>query len=279
MLIINDYKIYTLVLDNFKLDGGSMFGTVPKVLWNKLIPSDENNRIPLCGRVLILESKDRKFVIDLGCGNKWDEKGRKNFAIENLYTQKLDELIPGVTDVVLSHLHFDHCGSVSYKEDEVLKLSFPKARHYVSEINYTLSKAPGAREKGSYLKDNVSILDQAELSLLKEGDSISDNLSISLVHGHTQGMMLISLYENAVPRLVFVSDLIPTQHHIPLPYIMGYDMCAAKTLDERLKWYELWHKHQTILVFPHDRDCAAGVLGFKDNRYCLADSHALDISL
>jgi glyoxylase-like metal-dependent hydrolase (beta-lactamase superfamily II) len=278
MLKTNEYTVYTLVLDNFKLDGGSMFGVVPKVLWEKQIPSDEKNRIPLCGRALVLESADRKILVDLGCGTKWDEKGAGNFDIRKQYPGRLQEVLSGVTDVVLSHLHFDHCGGVSFYEGETLKLTFPDARHYVSEENYRTACNPGAREKGSYLENNVSILAQADLKLLKEGDTIADQISVSLVHGHTQGMMMVSLEEDKVPRLVFVSDLIPTQYHVPLPYIMGYDMHAALTLEERSKWYDLWCKNETILVFPHDRDCAACILGYKNGRYYPKEMIALDRS-
>lgn len=281
MRTINSFKVYTHILDYFALDGGSMFGTVPKMLWQKMIPSDDSNRIPLCGRVLFIETEDRKFIVDLGVGSNWDDKGRKIFSIENRYAGDISSFFSGVTGVILTHLHFDHCGWLSYAEPntEQKKLSFPNATHYVSKLNYELAKSPNEREKGSYLSKNVELLKDAKCMFLEDGDSITKDISVTLLNGHTKGMMIVSINEASVPKLVFVSDLIPTSHHIPLQYIMGYDMCASTTLDERLKWYDLWCKHETILVFPHDRDCSSGILGFKDGRYYLKEKINLELEL
>lgn len=276
---VSDYSIYTLVLDHFKLDGGAMFGVVPKIVWEKLLSADTNNRIPLCTRVLVIEGRGRKLVVDLGCGTKWSEKGISNFDIKQQYTGSISDILHGVTDVVLSHLHFDHCGGVSRFEGTELKLNFPSANHCVSESNFLIAQKPHQREKASYLAENISILQESPLRLLKDNEEIAPDVRVALVHGHTQGMLMVSVYEKDIPRIVFVSDLIPTRHHIQLPYIMGYDVHASLSLEERLKWYDIWYKNQSILVFPHDRDCAAAVIDKKEERYFLKQQIEMDVAL
>lgn len=279
MLTIGPYKIYTLILDYFKLDGGAMFGSIPKALWQRNMPSDEFNRIPLCTRSLVIEGKGRKILVDVGCGSKWSDKERGIFEISSKYEGSLSNIIEGVTDLVLSHLHFDHAGGVSNNLNGSLELSFPKARHYVSKENYERALNPGPREKGSYLVDNVSILSQADLVLTEDEYEILPGISLHSLYGHTRGMQMLVIKEQDAYKLAFPSDLVPTHHHISLPYIMGFDLNAEQSIKERLKYYSKFISDETILIFEHDRECSAGKIKMDNGRYSLLTSISTDQEL
>jgi glyoxylase-like metal-dependent hydrolase (beta-lactamase superfamily II) len=280
MMKIGKYTVYTHLLDYFRLDGGSMFGVVPKVLWEKHLPSDSSNRIPLCTRALILESGNRKIMVDAGCGTKWDQKRKDQFEIQNKYSGPLHQYIPDVTDLVLSHLHFDHGGGGSYFDDNgVLLPSFPSATLYLSDENMSVAKNPGTREKGSYLQENVDPLEKLAIRQVKDDAMLFDDIKATLLFGHTSGMILLTVYDSDVPRLVFVSDLVPTHHHIPVPYVMGFDLHAERSMKERERFYDTWVEHETILVFPHDREVSAGILKKEHGRYSLKKSLDLDSML
>ncbi|HMO17947.1 MAG TPA: MBL fold metallo-hydrolase [Oligoflexia bacterium] len=284
MLNIGPYRVYTHIVDYFKLDGGSMFGSVPKVLWERYLPADSLNRIPLCSRVMIIESPGRKILIDTGCGLKWDEKRRAQYDIKsalNNYSEDsiLSKRISGVTDVVLTHLHFDHAGGVSYFNGSVLKLSFPDAKHYVSKENFDQAMNPGQRERGSYFPEHLSILQESDLVLTKDEFEILPGIRFYTLYGHTRGMQIVIIEEGGMAKVAFLADLVPTHHHLQLPFIMGYDMCAEKTLAERLRFYPRFLQDETVLIFEHDRDCAAGILGLSKDKYMLEKQIVLDCEL
>lgn len=256
-----------------------MFGAVPKVLWEKALPADEKNRIPLCSRVLIIEGEGRKVLVDTGCGDKWDDKRRENYAIKSLFPGQLSSHLTGITDVVLTHLHFDHAGGVSCMLDSKLTLSFPEAKHYVSRENFERASNPGPREKGSYLSENVSILSESDLTLMEDQYEVLPGIRMHTLYGHTKGMQILAIEENAIMKLAFLADLVPTHHHLPLAFVMGYDMCAETTIEERKRFYQRFEKEQTILVFEHDRDCAAGMLESVNGKYSLSSRISLDREL
>lgn len=245
---------------NFRLDGGAMFGPVPKNLWAKMIVPDELNRIPLATRALIVRDRSRVFLLDLGCGDKWSEKLRKIYAIETNSLSQSGIDPDSITDIILTHLHFDHCGGIS-KANQAGELipAYPKAQVILQRANYQNGCNPNLRERASYLKENVQILAQVKLLLTDDSQEIYPDLWVHRCDGHTKGLQIIELRDGA-RSLFYLSDLAPTSHHLPLPYTMGYDMCAETAINEKTLWLEKAAKNDSIVVFEHDVTVAAATI-------------------
>jgi glyoxylase-like metal-dependent hydrolase (beta-lactamase superfamily II) len=258
------YSISTLVCDTFKLDGGAMFGSVPKVLWSRQIAADSANRIPLACRLLLLEGHSRKVLIDCGVGRKWSEKEGQIYDI--CHKRSLPE---GVTDLVLTHLHFDHGGGVSYRGGEgELRLTYPTATVHIQEANWERALNPGPRERASYLSENILPLKQATRRLCHDGEEILPGIIVHRADGHTLGLQWIVIGD----ELAFPADLIPTSHHVPLPYIMGYDLHAEKTLEEKTLFLSQAVQKQWTVVFEHDAEVAAARITVDDQgRYSIGE--------
>lgn len=257
-LKIGNFLISTIVTDNFRLDGGAMFGSVPRQIWQKQIVPDEKNRIPLVCRLLLIESDNRTFLVDIGLGSKWQEKEKDIFAIENLLSTNLSIKFPKVTDIILTHLHFDHAGGLSYfDENSELKLTFPNARYYLQRTNFELAQNPGVRERASYLKDNLLPLKNANLHLLDGNSEIIPGLQVEVSNGHTKGLQWVLLGEGGEATVAYPSDLIPTSCHVPLPFVMGYDMCAETTIEEKRQLLDRAEKNNWIVIFEHDPHISA----------------------
>jgi len=230
-----------------------MFGSVPKTLWAKVAPPDEANRILLATRSLIIEDGSRKMLVDVGCGDKWTEKTRSIYCIED----KPYAPVPGVTDVLLTHLHFDHGGGVSRFDGESVVPNYPGARHYVSARNYENAQKPNARERGSYFLENVSVLAQTDLVLTESGQEIWPGISVHQVDGHTHGLQWVKVSDGGT-TIVFPADMIPTSAHLPIPYVMGYDICAERAMAEKEELLRQVVAESWIVVFEHDPEIAAG---------------------
>lgn len=270
------YKIATLVIDRLKLDGGAMFGAVPKVLWSKRIASDERNRIQLACRLLVLSNEDRLILIDTGCGSKWTDKLRDIYAIQSNTGKQLHELLPSVTDVILTHLHFDHGGGVSYKDSaNNLCLSFATATHYLNVDHWEHARSPGVREQASYLSENINPLGQANLKLTTNSEEILPNIQVFQVDGHTHGLQWI-LIGKGEQAIAYPSDLIPTSHHISIPYVMGYDLNAEKSMSEKENFLRQAAAHKWIVLFEHDPETPAVRIGQDEKgRYCITEKVAI----
>lgn len=272
---IGPYNIYQVVTHDFALDGGAMFGVVPKTLWSKLIPADERNRIPMVSRILLLVSDNAKVLIDLGCGDKFNSKLADIYAVERRTKAPLHSLLPDITHVLITHLHFDHVGGVSHLDEKgEPQLSFPNACHVLSRVHWEYSKSPSARERASFFPDNLQPLAGANRQLVEDGAEVLEGIRIHLTHGHTHGMYWLEITDGQ-RTLVYPSDLMPTAHHIALPYIMGYDLCAETTLREKEAFLNKAIENNWIVVFEHDRDHVAGELEFSDGRPVLARTVAL----
>jgi len=259
------YKVSQFTSDYFKLDGGAMFGSVPKTLWSKRIEADEKNRIPLGCRLLVLENKERRILIDVGMGLKWQEKERSIFAVENFFQEPLSSQIPDVSDVIITHLHFDHAGGVTYYDQAGnLQITYPSATTYVSQRNFEHAGSPGPRERASYLRENRDPLEQGELKLTQDKEEILPGIIVHLLDGHTKGMQAIQVGEGE-GALLYVADLMPTAHHVSVPYVMGYDLCAETSMQEKERFLTQAAAEGWTIVFEHDRESAAATVA-KDSR-------------
>lgn len=234
-----------------------MFGVVPKKIWNKLVPADENNLCTWNMRCLLVENGDRRMLIDCGMGDKQDDKfmGHYEPSGTDLITNlKAAGFAPeDITDLFLTHLHFDHCGGAVKKEaDGTLKPAFPNAVVWTNEKHWNWAIHPNAREKASFLKENMLPLQEhGVLKFLTEGDSPMDNMEVLWVNGHTEAMMLPIIQTNNT-KVAYMADLLPAAAHIPLPFIMGYDIRPLITLEEKTSFLEKAVEENFTLFFEHD---------------------------
>ncbi|MCB0488843.1 MAG: MBL fold metallo-hydrolase [Cyclobacteriaceae bacterium] len=242
----------------FKLDGGAMFGVVPKSIWTRTNPADSNNLIDLAMRCLLIEDGDRLILIDNGIGNKQDEKFLGHYYLhgDDSLEKSLGKLGVGfdqVTDMFLSHLHFDHCGGSIKKTGDKLELTFPKARYWSNRDHWKWATAPNPREKASFLKENILPIEESgHLQFAEVGKpSPFSSFDITYVSGHTDKMMLPKIrYKDKV--ICYMADLVPTVGHIPLPYVMGYDTRPLITMEEKKAFLDEAADNGYVLFFEHD---------------------------
>jgi glyoxylase-like metal-dependent hydrolase (beta-lactamase superfamily II) len=254
-------KIYTINTGHFKLDGGAMFGVVPKVIWNKLNPADEDNLCPWAMRCMLIEDDNRLILVDNGVGDKQDAKffGHYHLHGDDRLDKSLQQLgfdHSDITDVILTHLHFDHCGGSIIRKNDKLLPAFPKANYWSNERHWQWATIPNDREKASFLKENIlPIKESGQLQLVRIPETgnayFSDSISIRYVHGHTDAMMLPQITYNG-KTIVFMADLIPAVAHLPVPYVMAYDMFPLTSLLEKKLFLEEALEKEYILFFEHD---------------------------
>lgn len=254
-------QVYSIDTGLFKLDGGAMFGVVPKILWQKLIPADENNLCTFAMRCLLVIDGDRKILIDTGMGNKQPEKFFNHYQPHgdaNLLgsIDAAGFLAEDITDVILTHLHFDHCGGAVAIKDGQARLAFPNAVYWSSEAHWKWATTPNPREKASFLKENIlPIAEKGKLQFVEENQGektrFSDHIEIMFVNGHTRSMMLPLISING-KILAYMADLIPTAAHIPLPYVMAYDMYPMSSLEEKETYLNEAVENNHVLFFEHD---------------------------
>lgn len=242
----------------FKLDGGAMFGVVPKKIWQKLIPPDENNLCNWSMRCLLVESGNRKILIDCGMGTKQEAKFFSHYepsgnisvdaSLEQMQLRKED-----ITDVFLTHLHFDHCGgAVELNADGKLVPTFPNATYWSNEKHWQWAEFPNAREKASFLKENfIPLREHGVVKFLKDDEELIPGFQTILVHGHTESMMLPKI-NTGNKTIVYMADLLPSYAHIPLPYVMGYDVRPLQTLKEKESFLNTAINENYYLIFEHD---------------------------
>ena len=268
------YKVALTVFGYFRLDGGAMFGSVPKNLWNKRLPGDEENCIRLASRSLLIRHEKRLFLVDVGPGEKWSEKQRKIFRINNTPISELGFTRGEITDVILTHLHFDHAGGISYFEADSrsLALTYPKAAHHLQRANLENTQQPNLRERGSYFPENVTVLERAKLNLLDGSSEIYPGIEVRRYDGHSKGQQIVAV-SSGKEELLFVTDLIPTAHHLPVPYNMGYDICAETVLREKEEILSKAVERNAIVVFQHDPEIGAARVGRDDKgHYCVREA-------
>ena len=254
--------LHTIECGNFKLDGGAMFGVVPKPLWERTNPADAQNRIEMAARSLLIEDGDRLILIDTGMGEKQSEKFFGYYALWGGFTLESSIKAKGfhpddVTDVFFTHLHFDHCGGgIKKKENGILETTFKNATYWSHKGHWERAMKPNVREKASFLSENIlPIKESGQLKLL-EGDGflMKDTplgFDIIIINGHTEKQMLpVINYKNET--VVFAADLIPTAGHLPVPYVMGYDTRPLLTLEEKEYFLSLAEEKKYLLFLEHD---------------------------
>jgi glyoxylase-like metal-dependent hydrolase (beta-lactamase superfamily II) len=252
-------KLFPIDTGNLKLDGGAMFGVVPKVIWSKLYPADENNLCNWIMRCLLIVQGDRKILIDTGIGTKQSEKFFSNYWLNG--NASLDSSLAkagysanDITDLILTHLHFDHCGdAVRWNNDKTGYVpTFPNATYYISHLQWEWAVNPNNREKASFLKENIlPIKETGKLKLLEKEGELFPGISVRIFYGHTDGQ-LIPVIRAGGQTIVFMADLLPSAAHVPLPYVMSYDTRPLITLEEKTKFLNEAAEKNYILFFEHD---------------------------
>ncbi len=252
-------KLYSINSGHFKLDGGAMFGVVPKSIWNKLNPADDNNMCSWAMRCLLIQEGNRLILIDNGMGTKQDAKFFGYYYLHGNDTlerslNKYGFTSDDITDMVLTHLHFDHCGgSIKYNSDRTkLEPAFKNAKYYSNKKHWDWAIHPNAREKASFLKENIiPIQESGQLNFIDSNTELIPGLTFLEVNGHTEAMMLpIINYKDTT--IAYMADLIPSTGHIPIPYVMGYDMRPLATIQEKELILNKAIENNWKLFFEHD---------------------------
>jgi glyoxylase-like metal-dependent hydrolase (beta-lactamase superfamily II) len=259
-------KLYPINTGYFKLDGGAMFGVVPKSMWNKINPADEKNLCNWALRCLLIEDGDRLILIDNGNGTKQDEKFFSHYYLNGDDTLERSLAKYGftkddITDAFLTHLHFDHCGGAIDKVNDKLIPAFKNATYWSNEKHWDWATQPNDRERASFLKENILPIEESgQLKFVEvvgqDDDKLSsvlfnENISIRFVNGHTESMMLPQISYKG-KTIVFMADLLPSAGHIPIPYIMAYDMFPLTTMNEKKSFLKEAVEKDYVLFFEHD---------------------------
>jgi glyoxylase-like metal-dependent hydrolase (beta-lactamase superfamily II) len=257
-------NLYSINTGYFKLDGGAMFGVVPKTIWNKLNPADDLNLGNWALRCLLIEDGTRLILVDNGIGNKQDAKFFSHYYLHGKDTLESSLAAHGftsddITDVFLTHLHFDHCGGSIVRKNGKLLPAFNNATYWSNESHWKWAVEPNEREKASFLKENIiPVKESGRLRMIPVPNDpqssladFSDSVKVRFVSGHTEAMMLPQISYKG-QTLVFMADLLPSLWHIPLPYVMAYDMFPMLTIQEKKSFLSTAVKEGYILFFEHD---------------------------
>jgi glyoxylase-like metal-dependent hydrolase (beta-lactamase superfamily II) len=255
---LTDIEIIPIECERFAIDGGALFGIIPKNLWQIEHPADHANCIELRSTAMLIKTRDRNILVDTGIGNKVDEKLRQRFQIRedspgivkglSDIGMKADE----ISDVILTHLHFDHTGGTTYRENGELKITFANATHYVQAEQWAWACSPSVKDRASFLKENFTLLEEKGcLEKLDGMQQLFPGIEIIVVHGHTPAMQLVKISDDKT-TILHGADLIPTASHIRLPWNMAYDNQPLVTIGEKLKFLPQLVENQWILFFEHD---------------------------
>jgi len=251
--------LHTIETGLFKLDGGAMFGVVPKSIWQKTNPADANNMCTWAMRCLLVEEGNRLILVDTGIGNKQDEKFLRHYYLHGDDTLEKSLAAKGfsiddITDVFLTHLHFDHVGGAIVRQGDQLLPAFKNATYWSNKKHWEWAVYPNAREKASFLTENIlPVQESGQLKFVEtaEKTAFSTDFDVRFAFGHTDAMMLPQLYYKG-HTVVYAADLLPSTGHIPLPYVMAYDMFPLQTLKEKKEFLEEAAANEYVIYLEHD---------------------------
>jgi len=282
---LGPFHLYSIETGRFRLDGGAMFGVVPKTLWSRYIDVDDKNRIPMAMRCLLVKSENtgRLYLIDNGSGTKFNAKFESLYQLNHNHSNLVDSLDyhgfepEDVTDLIFSHLHFDHCGGTTYYDDEgELQHTFPNATYHVTKKHLDTATDPNVREKASFLPANINPLTNWDkLNLVDEHHAYEDGLDTLPVNGHTISQQLPRITANG-NTVVFMADLVPTHVHLPLPWVMGYDMYPVTTLNEKEQYLDQAVDEKWYLFLEHDAEEELITAVKEDGKYQVGQRLTLD---
>jgi glyoxylase-like metal-dependent hydrolase (beta-lactamase superfamily II) len=270
-LKLGQLEFYVLLDGHVGLDGGAMFGVIPKPMWEKKIPADARNRISLAMNCLLVRAGGKTILVETGAGDKWDAKHRDIFALDGPHlTEQLRHygVHPHEIDIVINtHLHFDHCGGNTRVEKDKVISAFPNARYVVQRGEYEHAKNPTERDRASYIPQNYLPVEQAgKWSLLVDDRAIAPGVELIRVPGHTANMQCVKL-SGGDKTAFFFADLVPTTAHLGLPWIMGFDLYPMTTLENKKKWIPEVIREGWIALFAHDPKVPAAYLRERDGNW------------
>lgn len=264
MLNIGDITIESITDGRFALDGGAMFGVVPKPLWEKKIGADDSNRIPMALRCMLLRTAGRIILVDTGMGEHWTDKERSIYQLDHGKNSLLSSLAavgvapPDVTDVILTHLHFDHAGGIVQKDaGDNWELTFSRATHHVQRRHLKWAEHASEKDAGSFRNADLALMGQAGKLHLLDGDTeLYAGVHLLVSEGHTVGQQLVQV-QDGNQTLLYCGDVIPTTAHLSLPWVMGYDLYPLTTIEEKKAILAQAVEENWILFFEHDPEIAA----------------------
>ncbi|MCF8414177.1 MAG: MBL fold metallo-hydrolase [Melioribacteraceae bacterium] len=272
---IGKYLIKTLETGTFGLDGGAMFGIIPKPLWSRSNPADESNRITLGARCLLLISDDKKILVDTGIGNHWDEKFRNIYKVDQSENTLLQSLknegvdTEDISDVILTHLHFDHTGGSVIRENNNWVPAFPNAKYLVQKAHYDWAINPSDRDRGSFIRERfMPLVETGMLNFTNEENRFDDLIQFIPINGHTIFQQMVKISDSS-KTLLYAGDLLPTSSHVPIPYVMGYDIQPLETVKEKLTILPQAVDEEWILFFEHDPQIMAGQIQKTEKGFSL----------
>ena len=270
---IANYNVYTINTGTYALDGGAMFSIVPKTIWNRKNPADERNRIDLALRTLLIVGNGHNILVDVGIGDKFSKKNSEiykiNFTENNLISSLKEHGLSAedITDIILTHLHFDHAGGATYSRNGVLKPTFPNATYYVQHENNVLANNPTIKDIGSYRSENIiPLIKSGKLKTISGSVELFPNISMIISNGHTLGQQLVKISDND-NTLVYCADLIPDTSHLPVHYIMSYDLHPLTIMEEKRTFLEKAAGEDWILFFEHDINVEAARIKKTDEKF------------
>lgn len=261
---IGPYRVSVIETGRFALDGGAMFGVVPRTLWEKKVTPDDKNRIPMALRVLLIQGGGRTILVDTGIGDKWSARDAAIYAIEHGESSLETALLTAglrcedITDVILTHLHFDHAGGATRRSTSgKIEPRFSNARYYVQAQNLQWAKRPVEKDRASYLvQDFEPLLEHGVLEMTDGPGDLFPGISVRVSHGHTTGLQM-PVVSDGKTTLVYAADLIPTRAHVALPWVMAYDLRPVVSIAEKKALYARAVSERWVLVYEHDADVAA----------------------
>ncbi|MEJ2721000.1 MAG: MBL fold metallo-hydrolase [bacterium] len=272
-----NWDVSAVVAGTFRLDGGAMFGVVPKTLWSKVAPADDKNRISMAMRTLVIQGEGKTVVIDAGSGGGYGEKLETIYAFADFAPLVVGlGLAPeDVTDVILTHLHFDHAGGAAVPEGDGWRLAFPNAVHHVQKSQWDHALSPNPRDRASYFAPRIRLLESLGALEIHDGDwSLAPGFDLLTFHGHTPGQHLPRVSGGGAV-LFYCGDLVPTTAHIPIPYVMAYDLDPVLAMEVKTAVLQRAAAENWILVFEHDPVVAACRVTADAGRFKAGDTVAL----